>query len=154
MSFDFYIAADRPIPEIKPRGQEILTVGDMIRMNVPDGPVPWKEMDENSKVLCFDPAVSNPFLIEDASYALEIMSDYTDLNHMYTVSVSDMNRANYLYNYVMTLDEEINLEIWHLWNGYDYEDEIISRKHLSRSALVLSDFEAPLNESWCIAIKS
>ncbi|MCR8843552.1 hypothetical protein NQ117_07630 [Paenibacillus sp. SC116] len=47
MSFEFYIAADRPIPEIKPRGQEILTVGDMIRMNVPDGPVPWKEMDED-----------------------------------------------------------------------------------------------------------
>lgn len=82
------------------------------------------------------------------------MSNYSDFNHIYTVSVSDMNRANYLYNYVMTLDEEINLEIWHLWNGYDYEDEVISRKHFSRSTLVLSDFEAPLNESWCITIRS
>lgn len=154
MSFEFYIAADRPIPEIKPSGQEILTVGDMIRMNVPDGPVPWKEMNEDAKVLYGDPAASNHFKIENASYALEIMSDYSDLNHIYTVSVSQMNLAKDLYNYVITLDEEINLEIWHLWFGYDNEDEVISRKHLSRSTLVLSDFEASLSESWCIAIRS
>ncbi|WP_106767607.1 hypothetical protein [Paenibacillus faecalis] len=76
MSFEYYIAADRPIPEIKLSGQEVLTVGDMIRMNVPDGPIPWREMDENAKVLYGDPATSNRFHIESASYITIIMLGY------------------------------------------------------------------------------
>ncbi|SEB03135.1 hypothetical protein [Paenibacillus sp. 276b] len=154
MSFEFYIAADRPIPEIKLRGQEILTVGDMIRMNVPDGLIPWKEMNEHAKVLYGDPVESNHFHIESASYALKIMSKYTNLNHIYKFDVPPIDLTKELYNYVTTLNKEINLEIWHLWFGYDYEDEVITRKNLSRSTLTLSDFEAPLHESWCIAINS
>ncbi|WP_440115554.1 hypothetical protein [Paenibacillus sp. QZ-Y1] len=154
MSFEFYIAADRPIPEIKLSGQEVLTVGDMIRMNVPDGLIPWKEMNENAKVLYGDPAASNCFHIEGASYALKIMSRYTDLNHIYKFDVSDINLTKELYNYVTSLNKEINLEIWHLWFGYDNEDEVITRKNLSRSTLTLPDFDVVLNESWCIAIES
>ncbi|MFE6075032.1 hypothetical protein ACFVQB_11205 [Paenibacillus sp. NPDC057886] len=72
MSFEFYIAADRPIPEIKLKGQEVLNVEDMIRMNVPDGQIPWKDMNENAKVLYGDLATSNHFHIENAPYALKI----------------------------------------------------------------------------------
>lgn len=154
MSFEFYMAADRPIPEIKLRGQEVLTVGDMIRMNVPDGLIPWKEMNENAKILYGDPAASNHFHIESASYALKIMSKYTNLNHIYKFDGPPINLTKELYNYVTTLHKEINLEVWHLWFGYDHEGEIITRKNLSRSALTLFDFEAALHESWCIAIKS
>ncbi|WP_338591144.1 hypothetical protein V6669_04675 [Paenibacillus sp. Y5S-9] len=154
MSFVFYIAADRPIPEIKLSGQEVLTVGDMIRMNVPDGLIPWKEMNENAKVLYGDPEASNCFHIEDASYALKIMSKYTDLNHIYKFDVSAKNLTKELYTYVTSLNKEINLEIWHLWFGHDNEDEVITKKNFSRSTLTLPDLDVVLNESWCIVIES
>lgn len=155
MSFEFFIAADRPIPEIKQNGSEILTARDMIRMNVPDGPVPWKDMKEDAEVLYNRDLVAfNRFHVESAPHAYKIMSNYTDFNHIYTFDVSQLNLAKDLYNYISSLDNEINLEVWHLWFGYDNEDEVITRKNLLRSNLTPSDFEAVLNESWCIAIKS
>ncbi|RAW10180.1 hypothetical protein DC345_29385 [Paenibacillus taichungensis] len=155
MSFEFFIAADRPIPEIKQNGPEVLTVKDMIRMNVPDGPIPWKAMKEDAEVLYNpDPVAFNRFHLESAPYAFKIMSNYTDFNHIYTFDVSQLNLAKDLYNYISSLDNEINLEVWHLWFGYDNENEVITRKNLLRSNLTTSDFEAALNESWCIDIKS
>lgn len=154
MSFEYYIAADRPIPEIKLRGQEVLTVSDMIRLNVPDGLIPWNEMNENAKVLYGDPEASNHFHIDRAPYALKIMSKYTDLTHIYRFDAPDISLTKDLYQYLTSLDKETNLEIWHLWFGYDHEDEVITRKNLSRATLTLSDFDVVLHESWCIAITS
>ncbi|WP_308722758.1 hypothetical protein [Paenibacillus polysaccharolyticus] len=155
MSFEFFLAADRPIPEVKQNGSEILTVRDMIRMNVPDGPVPWKAMKEDAEVLYNrDLADFNQFHVESAPHAYKIMSNYTGFNHIYTFDVSQLSLAKDLYDYINSLNNEINLEVWHLWFGYDYEDEVITRKTLLRSKLTPSDFEVSLNESWCIAIKS
>ncbi|MGO4529068.1 hypothetical protein AB4Z30_08295 [Paenibacillus sp. 2TAF8] len=154
MSFEYYIAADRLIPEIKLRGQEVLAVSDMIRLNVPDGLIPWKEMNESATVLYGNPAASNRFHIQSAPYAVKIISQYTDLTHIYKFDAPDISLTKDLYQYVTSIDQETNLEIWHLWFGYDHEDEVITRKNLSRSTLTLSDFDVVLHESWCIAITS
>ncbi|MBY0202684.1 hypothetical protein [Paenibacillus cucumis (ex Kampfer et al. 2016)] len=154
MSFEYYIASDRPIPEVKLRGQEILTAGDMIRMNVPDGLIPWKEMNENAKVLYGDPEASNRFHIDRAPYALKIMSKYTDLTHIYKFDAPHISLTKDLYQYITSLDKKTNLEIWHLWFGYDNEDEVILKKNFSLSTITLSDLDVVLNESWCITIKS
>lgn len=152
MSFEYYLTSNRSLPEINYAGQQLLTVRDMIRMNVPHGPVPWDEMDENAEVLYTNPEASNRFIVQPSPNSSKIMSRYTQLECIYKFDVSEMDFPKELFNYVTSLDKDLKIEIWHLWFGYDFEDEIINKKVLSFSTLSLSDFDVPHNKSWCIII--
>ncbi|GGO09329.1 hypothetical protein [Saccharibacillus kuerlensis] len=157
MSFEYRIAADRPIPEVELEGLQCITVKDAVEMGVPSGIIPWEEMNENAAVVyTADPKAVGSFSIISTPEATNWMQKHTALEHIYRLEISgDVLAADFakdLFAYITTLDEETEFEIWHLWTGYNFEDEPIYRQTLLRPELKLSDFERTHHENYCLRI--
>ncbi|MDO7907732.1 hypothetical protein Q5741_15075 [Paenibacillus sp. JX-17] len=153
MSFEYFIAANRPLPEIKDTTYQKLTVADMIRMDIPATMIPWKELDKHTEILYrVGSVVPKRLYVSHVPNAAKIMSKYSEFRHFYMIDVREMDFAQEMHHYVMSLDPETSLEIWHLWFGYDSEDETIHRIDLARSELLPEDFNVAHNACWCLAI--
>lgn len=125
----------------------------MMDLGIPAGHLPWEEMNPDTNVMYApDPHAINDFSLKKSPIFPRSLQPLTRRTHIYSLE-AEYDFSATLWTYISGLEPGTQIEIWNLWDGYDFRSEPIAARHLSRSALNLSDLEWPINENVCLSIR-
>lgn len=124
----------------------------MMELGIPARNLPWEEMNPDTTVrYAPDPHAINDFSLKKSPIFPKSLQPLTRRTHIYSLE-TEYDFSATLWTYIGGLKPGTKIEIWNLWDGYDFRSQPFPARSISRSALRLSDLEWPSNENVCLRI--